>query len=50
MDVCEKTGQHVGYQKQLDLEHFTLVIARCQRCDKFLDCKAFQKEVSPEKS
>jgi hypothetical protein len=35
---------HVGSQKQFELEHFTFVIARCQRCGEFLQSKAFVKE------
>jgi len=35
---------HIGGQKQFELEHFTFVIARCQRCGEFLQSKAFIKE------
>jgi hypothetical protein len=35
---------HIGYQKQFNLEHFVLVVARCQRCGEFLESKAFIKE------
>jgi hypothetical protein len=35
---------HISFQKQFELEHFTFVIARCQRCGDFLQSKAFVKE------
>ena len=35
---------HIQYQRQFDLEHFILVVARCQRCGEFLQSKAFIKE------
>ena len=35
---------HVGYQRQFDLKHFVLIVARCQRCGEFLQSKAFVKE------
>ena len=35
---------HAAYQKQFELEHFVLVIARCQRCGELLQSKAFIKE------
>jgi hypothetical protein len=38
------TCNHAAYQRQFDLEHFVLVIARCQRCGEFLQSKAFIKE------
>lgn len=42
--VCGSSIPHVMFQKQYDLEHFKFVIARCQRCDEFLECKAFPRE------
>jgi len=39
---------HSAYQRQFDLEHFTFVIARCQRCGDFLQSKAFVKEEKKE--
>jgi hypothetical protein len=35
---------HAAYQKQFDLEHFVLIVARCRRCEDFLEGKAFPKE------
>lgn len=35
---------HIGYQRQFDLEHFIFVVARCQRCGEYLQSKAFIKE------
>jgi hypothetical protein len=35
---------HIASQKQFNLEHFTFVIARCQRCGELLQSKAFVKE------
>jgi len=35
---------HVSSQKQFELEHFTFVVVRCQRCGEFLQSKAFVKE------
>jgi hypothetical protein len=35
---------HAAYQKQFELAHFTFVVARCQRCDEYLQGKAFIKE------
>jgi hypothetical protein len=35
---------HAAYQKQFNLEHFTFVVVRCQRCGDFLQSKAFVKE------
>lgn len=40
---------HAAYQRQFQLEHFTLVVARCQRCGELLQSKAFIKEIKEEK-
>jgi predicted nucleic-acid-binding Zn-ribbon protein len=39
---------HAAFQRQFELEHFTFIVARCQRCGEFLQSKAFIKEAKKE--
>ena len=50
MSNCEQTGNHIGYKKQYDLEHFNFIVSRCQMCNVLIECKAFSKEDKSEKS
>jgi hypothetical protein len=44
VNICQQVGSHVGQAKQFDLEHFIFIVARCARCDEFLETKTVEKE------
>ena len=49
MNICQQVGSHTGRAKQFKLEHFVFIVARCARCDEFLETKTVIKEDKSEK-
>ena len=42
--TCPNNQHPAAYQNQFDLEHFVIVIARCNRCNEYLQSKTIIKE------